>query len=99
MKLTSGGVYGAVRIWHGQPPDPVTGELLDRSLRWQATFNGNPIDIDRVWPACGREPIDLKEAKRLIEQAEWAKECAPDSAYATPRARIDRLSRKTPLPF
>ena len=99
MRLTSGGVYGAVRIWYGQPPDPVTGELLDRSLRWQATFNNEPIDLDRVWPVCGREPISSDEAARLIQQAEWAKRAAPDSAYANPRARIDRLSRNTPLPF
>lgn len=99
MRLTSGGVYGAVRIWYGQPPDPVTGELLDRSLRWQATFNNEPIDLDRVWPACGREPISPEEADRLINQATWAAKAAPQSAYANPKKKIDRLSRETPLPF
>lgn len=99
MKLRPGGIYGAIRIWYGQPPDPVTGELLDRHLRWQASFNGDPIDLDRVWPKCGREPITDREASRLIEQAKWAKQAAPDSAYADPQRKHDPLSTKSPLPF
>lgn len=98
-RLRSGAIYGAVRIWHGPPLDPVTGEELDRGWRWQATFNGEYIDLERVWPACGRMPIDQAEYDRLTRQAEWARDAAPDSAYADHRKKIDRLSLDTPLPF
>lgn len=99
MKLRSGGVYGAVKVWHGPPLDPVTGEELDRSWRWQATYDGQDIDLDRVWPACGREPISEAEYTRLIMQSTWARQNAPDSAYADHGRKIDRLSPDTPLPF
>lgn len=99
MRLRSGGVYGAVRIWHGPPHDPVTGEEMDRSWRWQATFDGRDIDLDRVWPACGKEPVPESEYTRLLMQATWARENAPESAYADHRQKIDRLSKSTPLPF
>lgn len=99
FRLRRGGVYGAVRIWHGPPYDPVTGDELDRSWRWQATFNGTYIEIDRVWPVCGREPITEKEAARLVSQATWARENAADSAYADHTRKVDRLSLDTPLPF
>lgn len=99
FKLRSGGVFGAVRIWHGPPHDPVTGEELDRGWRWQATFNDEQIDIDRVWPACGRTPIDQREYDRLTKQSSWAQQNAPDSAYADHRKKVDRLSLDTPLPF
>lgn len=99
FRLRSGAVYGAVRIWHGPPHDPVTGEELDRSWRWQAMFNDEQIDLDRVWPACGRMPIDKAEYDRLLRQTEWARGAAPNSAYADHRKTVDRLSLDTPLPF
>ena len=37
MRLRSGGQPVGVRVWFGPPADPVTGEELDRSWRWQAT--------------------------------------------------------------
>ncbi len=98
-KLVSGGVRGGVRIWFGQPLDPVTGEELDRSLRWQALFDGEPVDLDRVWPGCAGDPITEDEYHRYVARARWARENAPDSAYASPRRKVDLLSAKTPLPF
>jgi hypothetical protein len=98
-RLRSGAVYGGVRIWHGPPLDPVTGEELDRGWRWQATFNGEYIDLDRVWPACGRMPIDKAEHDRLARQSSWARDAAPGSAFANSTRKIDRLSLDEPLPF
>lgn len=97
FRLRSDGVRGAVRIWFGPPHDPVTGEELDRSWRWQATFNNEPIDFDRVWPACVGDPLTFEEYNFLIARNDWAKRHAPESAFADPRKRNDRLT--APLEF
>lgn len=97
FRLVAGGHKVAVRIWHGAPLDPVTGEELDRGWRWQAQADGKPIDLDRVWPGCAREPITATEAAYLTEIAAWARENAPESAAANPRKKIDLLSE--PMPF
>lgn len=99
FKLVSGSVYGGVRIWYGAPLDPETGEELDRSWRWQATFDGEPIDLDRVWPACVGDPITEGEHRNYLRRREWARKNAPDSAYAERGRKIDLLSLKEPLPF
>ncbi|HUD92304.1 hypothetical protein [Sphingobium sp.] len=92
-------VRGGVRIWFGPPHDPVTGEEMDRSWRWQAEFDGEPIDFDRCWPACAKDPISEADYCAMINRRAWARQHAPDSAYATPTATIDLLSRSHPLPF
>lgn len=99
MRLVSGGVLVGIRIWHGPPFDPDTGEEMDRSWRWQAMANGEPISFDRVWPACTGEPITYAEYDRLCARCHWAKQHAPDSAYADPTRRSDPLSTSHPLPF
>lgn len=96
-KLVAGGHPVAICIWHGAPLDPVTGEELDRSHRWQATANGDPIDLDRCWPACGREPISPQEADYLTKLSRWARENAPDSPAADPRKKIDLITAPLPL--
>lgn len=96
-RLRSGGVYVGVRIWFGQPLDPETGDEMDRSLRWQAMCNGRYIDLDRVWPKCGREPIDEAEYHYLAGLQDWGEENAPDSALADPRRRVNHLN--TPILF
>ena len=98
-RLRSGAVKVGIRIWFGPPLDPVTGEEMDRSLRWQAQANGELIDFDRVWPACTGETISEQEYRRLCARQEWAKMHAPDSSYADPARRSDPLSIKHPLPF
>lgn len=98
-RLRSGGVYGGVRVWFGPPHDPVTGEELDRSWRWQAKFNDDLIDLDRVWPMCARMPITEVECRQYAQRQTWAETHAPDSAYADPRRRFDPLSPASPLPF
>lgn len=91
-RMVSGGIYVGVRIWHGAPLDPVTGEEMDRSHRWQAQVNGQPIDIERVWPSCARDPIDEREYHYLCSLQRWGADHAPDSAIADPTRRVDPLS-------
>ncbi|MDY7525525.1 hypothetical protein [Sphingomonas sp. 10B4] len=97
LKLVSGGVFVAVKIWFGAPLDPIDGTELDRAPRWQATANGEQIDLGRVWPKCAAEPIDQAEAEYLIAAADWAKKNAPDSAFANPRRRINPLTAAPPF--
>jgi len=98
-RLVSGGVRGGVRIWHGPPHDPVTGEIMDRSLRWQAEFDGEPVDFLRVWPACTGEPISEAEYQQFCARKRWAEQAAPESAFAQRGRKLDPLSLQTPLPF
>ncbi|WP_375249511.1 hypothetical protein [Sphingomonas sp.] len=92
MRLVSGGVYVGIRIWHGRPIDPVTGEEMDRSLRWQAQANGEMIEIDRVWPQCARDPVSASEYAYLFQQQRWGERQAPESPQADPTRRADPLS-------
>jgi hypothetical protein len=96
MRLRSGGVFVAVRIWFGQPRDPLTGDLMDRSMRWQATANGQPIDLDRVWPQCAADPIDEREARHLVSLQRWGRETG-HAALADPTRKLNHLN--TPLQF
>lgn len=96
-RLRSGGVFGVVRIWYGPPHDPVTGEVMDRSWRWQAKFNGEPVNFDDVWPDCAKQAVSEQDYRRAIARQKWAENSAPDSAYADPRKRYDPLT--APLPF
>ncbi len=98
-RLRSGGVFGGVRLWHGPPLDPVTGEELDRGWRWQAHFNGVFVELDDVWPVCAGDPITEGEYRTYCNRQRWAEQHAPQSAYADPRKRIDPLSSANPLPF
>jgi hypothetical protein len=98
-KPRTGAVYGGVRIWFGPPLDPVTGEELDRSWRWQSSFNGEFIDLDFVWPVVAGSPITEEEYRRYCARQTWARQHAPDSAYAERGRRVDLLSRSNPMPF
>lgn len=89
-----------VRLWFGPPHDPVTGEEMDRSWRWQVQADdGELLDLERVWPACAKDPITEAEFQSRQSRRSWAREHAPDSAYAERGRKIDRLSRSNPLPF
>lgn len=97
-KVRAHGVVAGIRIWHGPPADPVTGEELDRSWRWQAEVNGLPIDFDRVWPKCAAREITMGRYQLHCRKTQWARENNPDSAYADPRTKdISALSE--PVPF
>lgn len=96
-RLVRNGPFVPVRIWHGPPHDPVTGEELDRSWRWQCLVAGELADLHRVWPWCGRHPISEADYRLMLAQAEWAKQYAPHSAEAQPRKPVDLST--IPLPF
>ena len=99
-RLSSQSVAVGVRIHFGPPLDPVTGEELDRSWRWQADVNGEPFDdFDRIWPACLAEPISEADYLIFCKRQDWARENAPDSSYAKPGRKYDPLSTTQPLPF
>lgn len=97
MRLRSGGVPVGIKIWHGPPNDPLTGEVLDRSWRWQALCNEEPIDFERVWPVCAGEQITKREYNLMVQRQAWARENAPNSTLADPRRKTDHL--KSPLYF
>jgi hypothetical protein len=96
-KLRRDAVPVGVRIWFGPPKDPVTGEELDRSPRWQAEANGRYIDLQRVWPGCADEPIDEREHGYLCGLQAWGEAHAPNSPQANPNQPVDLLT--APLPF
>ena len=98
-RLHGGAVRGGVRLWYGPPHDPVTGEVLDRSWRWQAEMDGEPVAFDRVWPGCAGEPVSEDVYRQFVARRKWAEQHAPGSAYAKPGQRYDPLSTATPLPF
>lgn len=98
-RLRSGGVRGGVRIFYGPPRDPVTGEEMDRSWRWQAEFDGSLVEFDDIWPACVGDPITEGDYQAFCARAAWARQNAPNSSYADPLKRRDPLSTNEPLPF
>lgn len=97
FRMRSGGAICGVRIWHGAPLDPVTGDELDRSHRWQAVVNDVPTPLERVWPKCAADPIDADEYQYLCAVQAWAKENVPDSPQANLMRRINPLT--APPPF
>lgn len=98
-KLRSRSIVGGIRIWFGPPHDPVTGEELDRSHRWQAEFDGQYVEFDDVWPVCADEPISEQRYREFVGRREWARTNAPNSAFAKVGKRYDPLSSSEPLPF
>lgn len=89
VRLVKNGPRVPVFIWHGAPMDPETGELLDRSPRWQALRGGKQIDIDEVWPSALKEPITEDEYDHLMAVKAWAERYAPHSPEANPTKPID----------
>lgn len=99
-RLRSGSVVCGVEIRFGPPVDPDTGESLDRGWRWQCFVDGEYYDHwDQVWPGCTGSPISESEYRALCARREWARQHAPDSAYANVGRKIDPLSLAEPLPF
>lgn len=95
-KLVRGGPWCGVRIWFGAPPDPETGEPLDRSPRWQAEINGNLADIDQVWPYVAGRFIDEAEYRYLTALSKHAKAWDRSLPEAKPTQAID-INRTRPV--
>lgn len=92
IRRNAGSVWRPIAIWFGPPLDPVTGEELERSWRWQILFCGRFIwDESLVWPYCKGEPIDRAEYDYLIARLQHA-ERDPRDPYAHPTGRVDWLT-------
>lgn len=104
----AGRVDVPVRVWFGAPLDE-TGQELDRSPRWQVQvgfqlLEQEPVvvggirivNLDDIWPACARLPIDKDEWKHRLERAEWAAEYDPDDAHAEIGGRVDPMTARLP---
>lgn len=96
-KLRGRSVLVGVHLWYGPPHDPVTGEVMDRSWRWQAEANGEPVDLDHVWPACADDPISEADYQFYAKRQRWAEANMPDTPFADPRRAYNPLT--APLPF
>lgn len=96
IKRVKGGVCVGVCVWFGPPHDPDTGEVMDRSLRWQAKVNGEIVNIDSVWPHCAREPIGSAEYWRLLALSKSANPDDLTDPFSDPRRAINKLT--APLP-
>lgn len=91
-RLRGGAVAVGVRLWFGPPHDPVTGEELDRSWRWQAEANGREIAFERVWPQCTGQPIDAQEYAHLSSLQDWGEQHSPASPEANPHKAVNWLT-------
>jgi hypothetical protein len=98
-----------VRVWFGPPRDPVTGELLERSWRWQFEFNGFALEtyekalgwpaesiLESFWPRARKARIDKAEYDYLLATVEHAREHDAGSPFAGTRGRVDLLSATVP---
>ena len=107
----TGRVPVPVRVWYGAPPDPVTGERMDRSWRWQFEFGGQSLecfadqegnDSDSVlagfWPKCRDERIDEARYRYLVDRGAWARQHDAYDPFSDRRGRVDLLSATIPVP-
>lgn len=98
IRLVRDGPWTAVRLWNGPPPDPdQPGQFLDRHWRWQATINGESVEVDRVWPFCFKNRVDQAEYDFLVRKVRHGQLWQPDLPEASPENKIDKL--KAPPPF
>lgn len=97
MAMRMGAMPVGIRIWYGPPHDPVTGEVMDRSFRWQAEINGCINELEKVWPKCARDKITKHEYEYMVLRYNWAKGNAPESPQAKPHSKVDLMT--APLPF
>lgn len=99
-----------VRIWFGVPADPLTGEPLDRSPRWQIAvggvlLDGDPViiggatfaELSDVWPRCGRHPISADDHDYMVGRAAWAASHDPLDPYGSDSGRIDPITARLPM--
>jgi hypothetical protein len=90
-RLVKGGPEVGCRVTHGPVIDPVTGETMDRGLRWHVEIDGK---TEHYGPApharllLGR-PITRSEYEFLIADRAWAREHAPHQPEARPREAVN----------
>lgn len=69
-RMVRGGPWVGVKLWFGPPADPVTGEPLDRSPRWQALVAGVESEPYEAWISCCGHPITEDEYRNLTSTAD-----------------------------
>lgn len=91
VKLARGAVWSPVKLWFGPPLDPLTGEELDRSPRWQALVRGFlwERDVLELWTWCAGQPIGESEYEYLLAIHRHASAHEPGMPEARPREQID----------
>lgn len=106
VQVAKDGPQCPVKVWHGQPADPETGEPLDRSLRWQVVLSGAEVDPMTVLIETYSQPVSAvlkghaitkEDYDHMLEVHTWAVQHSPQSPEANPRKAIDLMT--APLPF
>jgi len=102
MRLVRDGPRVAVRIWFGAAI--IDGEEQDRAPGWFVEIDGQtdreecdatgyrcriPLDVNKAWPWCAREPIDEDTYRYLVACASWARDHSPDHPKAQPHKAVD----------
>ena len=105
VRLIRGGPWVAARISYGPPPDPETGEPLDRSWFWTVEIDGQlyadpspswrRAGVDRVW--LFGEKITEAEYDYLLAMRHHAVTHEPALPAAQPDKPVDLL--RVPTPF
>lgn len=105
VKYTRGGAWCGLKVWHGMPADPITGELLDRSPRWQCEFNGALSDEPERWllhfepdgsPVIAGEIITENEYKYLLQLHDYARTYDHTMPEAAPLSPVN-LRKMAPI--
>ena len=113
VTMTKGGVRVPLKVWHGHPIDPDTGETLtERPAIWRGIRDGEPCDMyPRNGGGCiieyGNGPdqppiimgeeIDEDEYEYLTQLNAYKRAYEPNSPEANPRKAVDLLT--TPIPW
>lgn len=96
FRLKRGAPPVGIRIYFGLPLEPWTGEVMDRAPCWNARMNAAWIDIDRVWPAAMKEPIDEAEYRFLAQAANYAVRNDAYDPRAQPHKAVDWSTASVP---
>lgn len=70
--------------------------MTERGKMWQAELNGKPIDLERVWPACTKDPIDERTYRYMADSHDYAVRNAPFDPRAMPHKATDWDSAPPP---
>ena len=110
LHIRSGHVGMPVRVWFGPPVDPVSGDELDRSWRWQVELAGvviTPDDrvdprsriaqLDWVWPKALSEPIAPPENDYRRARIDYARRHDPRDPFGHRTGQVDWLDSTTPF--
>lgn len=89
LALRRGAPPSGIRIWFGHSTGPEGQRMVDRSMHWQAEANGKSIDIERVWPVCGKDPISEDDYRYLARSHSYAVENDAWDPRATPGKATD----------